>query len=115
MKILSAAILIVLCLFGCKMSQGVAPGIYQNKGEDFLFILRINQDSSFVLTEFIQDGNPSCSGRWSVISQDSIKLICSDTETLDVELSNGYMAQRVHYIYLEGKNVFYKGVKLKRK
>ena len=67
------AVIIFFCLFstGCVVQKSDVGGIYEATGEDYLYRINLRSDSTFTLSERVQDGRPSCEGIWKLVARDS--------------------------------------------
>jgi hypothetical protein len=59
-----------------------------------VYTLKINNDSTFELTQKYTDVSPRCKGKWTILSEDSIRLKCFDEDNMINQISTGYMEER---------------------
>jgi hypothetical protein len=108
----------IIFLASCKtssISQSSVRGQYYREGKDYKYDLRLNNDSSFVLTEKYFEVNSTCQGKWQYLSTDTILLKCGE-EDLSAKLQSGYMSDREKKLIVLNNNKIKLGeVVLKRK
>jgi hypothetical protein len=86
--------LIIISYFSCRTSFVTKlPTEYTKKGKDFIYNLKLNNDSSFIMSEKYFESNSTCIGKWQRLSRDTFLLKCSD-EQLSAMLQSGYMTKR---------------------
>ena len=80
------------------------------------YTLELNQDGSFKLIEKHKDGQPQCSGKWTIVDDEFVLLECGEDTNPYEMISSHYMSQRGHKLKILSKNKLeYHSVVLKRK
>lgn len=84
---------VLFFLVSCK-SNFVAEGNYEKVGSDFSYSLKLNKDSTFVLTKKYFEGSGSCNGKWKIVGGNQLILECNEATVLE-SLSSGYISDRI--------------------
>jgi hypothetical protein len=84
---------VLFLLISCK-SNFVAEGNYEKVGSDFSYSLKLNKDSTFVLTKKYFEGSGSCNGKWKIANGNQVILECTKATLLE-SLSSGYISDRI--------------------
>lgn len=84
---------VLFFLISCK-SNFVAEGNYEKVGSDFRYSLKLNKDSTFVLTKKYFEANASCNGKWKITKSNEIILECNEAQPYE-SLQSGYISNRI--------------------
>jgi hypothetical protein len=98
--------IILLVFVSCKVLtlQQEMPGEYYKGGKDCEYSLKLNQDSTFVLSIKYQDAKPQCNGKWQYLGKDTLVLKCNEVENISETLNNGYMTDREKKVRIINRN-----------
>lgn len=84
---------VLFFLISCK-SNFVTAGNYEKNGSDFSYSLKLNKDSTFVLTKKYFEGSGSCNGKWKIVNGNQVILECNKATGLE-SLTSGYISDRI--------------------
>jgi hypothetical protein len=94
MKTITSIISIYILIVSCStIKLKTIEGNYYKKGKDFSYILKLNEDKTFIFTKKYYEVSATCQGKWNKISNDTISLICNE-ESFPSPLTFGYMNER---------------------
>jgi len=85
------------------MPGGYYKKYHQKRGYDQVISLTLHKDSVFILSDKWFEINSTCTGKWFVVSKDTIVLRCFD-EKFPAQISSGYLNEREKKIIVLGKN-----------
>lgn len=111
MKINLIVLMSVFCIaVSCsvlKTERNDITGAFYKKGSkngfNFEYTLKLNRDSTFLLSHKVHGANPQCEGVWKQ-SNDTLFLSCNEEKDITLMLSNGYMKKREYMLKIVNRD-----------
>lgn len=115
-------IIVPIILTSCMVqlhNYDTVSGVYYKriKGRTFsrIYTLQLNSDSTFFFEIRTSAGQPQCIGKWQLIDEKCIFLQCNEEKDPIKTISNAYMSDKDHTLYLLNRNrIRYKDIVLRR-
>lgn len=114
----TAFFFLIIIIFSCKTSKqnsNLNYGSFKAMGKDFNHELILNSNSTFTISFKHLGTNPTCSGNWNFIGNDSITLNCNKPTDITETLQGGYLNERVMHLKIINSNeLLFKNIHFKR-
>ncbi len=95
-------LILIIAFTSCKshLALRTSHGDYYKHGKDYVYELKLRDDSTFLLKQRYMDASPTCEGKWSLLSADTIFLKCFEEKDTFAQLNAGYMQRRENKIVI---------------